>query len=442
MPIQNREPAGPNYDLIAFDAKGVERTDDPDGRMSEVILDHLRSTPVTDVFFLSHGWMGDLPAAIGQYDRWTGAMAACQDDMARMERARPGFRPLLVGIHWPSLPWGDDKFAAPVASFAPGASAASTAREGLVDRIAARTVDTPTARAAIRTILDAAQFDIAPATLPPEVRQAYEILDRELGLGAEGPDAAPGEDREPFDPERSYRQAQGASVSFGASIGDGLLAPLRTLSFWTMKDRARRIGEGPGYDLLRSLRAAGAASGRDVRFHIMGHSFGCIVASGMVAGPQGAEGNRIASLALVQGALSLWSYCSDIPYAPGRPGYFRRVVGGLVEGPIITTRSSHDSAVGRWYPYAAGVARQVEYAAPAKLPKYGGIGAYGIQGPGLAIEDHALLDANGDYGFQPGSITNLRADEYIRKGGGFEGAHGDIDNPQVAHAVWQAAGAV
>ena len=32
------------------------------------------------------------------------------------------------------------------------------------------------------------------------------------------------------------------------------------------------------------------------------------------------------SLALIQGALSIWSYCDDIPSVPGQPGYLYKVL--------------------------------------------------------------------------------------------------------------------
>ncbi len=70
-----------------------------------------------------------------------------------------------------------------------------------MDDYASRLADTPAARAAIRTIVEAALLDIAPTTLPPVVRAAYEALDRETGLSALGSGAEPGADREPFDAE-------------------------------------------------------------------------------------------------------------------------------------------------------------------------------------------------------------------------------------------------
>ena len=444
MPVEKVPGTALTYHLIAFDADGRERTDDPGGVMSKRVLDAVRETPVTDVFLFTHGWMGDVPAARDQFGRWVGVMARCSADLAKIEAQRPRFLPLLIGLHWPSLPWGDDNFGARAASFAAGAVGAAMIAPEIspVETAAARTCDSPAAREALRTIFAAAERDIAPAELPSDVRAAYEVLDREIGLRADGPEAAPGDDREPFDPDRAYRLAQDGPVSFGGSIGDGLLAPLRTLSFWTMKDRARRLGEGQAHQFLGALRDAAGGGGRAVRFHLMGHSFGCIVVSAMVAGPAGRDATVVVdSLALIQGALSLWSYCEAIPFGSSGLGYFRRLLDGRVLGPILTTRSEFDRANGRWYPWAAGVARQVDFAPPAELPKYGAVGAFGARGPGIDLVDADLLDVDGDYGFEPGRLYNLDGRRYIRKGGGFAGAHSDFDHPQVAHAIWQAAGA-
>lgn len=54
------------YHLINFDKHGRERTDDPagiDGCLSDTVAGILATEPVTDVFFMSHGWQGDVPAA-------------------------------------------------------------------------------------------------------------------------------------------------------------------------------------------------------------------------------------------------------------------------------------------------------------------------------------------------------------------------------------------
>ena len=433
MPTQST-PGGIPYHLIAFDAEGRERTDDPSGTMSKNVLAALRSEPVTDVFILSHGWQGDLPSALRQYDRWIDAMGACAADRAAIAKARPGFHPLIVGLHWPSLAWGDEELSGGNVSFgAPGASPV----DDLVEKYAARLADTVPARAALRTVIEAALNDIAPDSLPPEVRAAYVALNTEAGLGSGGEGAQPGADREPFNPDRVY-EAEQQGVSFCWPSLGGLLAPLRTLSFWKMKDRAKSFGENAGFHFLTQIQQT---VGANVRVHLMGHSFGCIVVSSTLAGP-GGNGQLVRpvnTLALIQGALSLWSFCSEIPSKPGCPGFFRSIVdGGKVSGPIITTISAKDTAVGRYYPIAAGARGDVQFA-PGELPKYGGVGSFGARGPGLNIVDLDMQPAAAAYQFAPGQIYNIESTRYICDGGGTSGAHSDIAKPEVAHAFWSAA---
>jgi hypothetical protein len=456
------------YYLVAYDKNGRERGDDPDGVMSDRIATAIRDEQVTDVFLISHGWKGDIPAARDQYGRWIKAMAECEGDRREIRQRRPDFKSLIVGFHWPSLPQGDEELGAGAQSFAvPGAAATAPgggsagdvataplapAVETLVDLYADRIADTPTARAAIRTIVTHAMA-AGPSVdaLPSDVADAYRILNDEAGMGGDGPAGHPGEDREPFDPNRAYRNARAsasklprgapgaaASPAFGGGGASALLSPLRQLSFWKMKDRGRTIGESAGFTLVKNMMAA-APAGRKVRFHLMGHSFGCIVVSGMIHGPNGTGTlpQPVSSLTLVQGATSLWGFCATIPET-GKPGYFRRIIEQKkIEGPIVTTQSKRDTAVGRLYPIAAGIALQVDFPA-GQFPKYGGLGSWGIQGPGLTLHDLAIGDATHAYSFEPTHIYNLECTGVIKDGTGASGAHSDIAKPEVAHALWEA----
>jgi hypothetical protein len=164
------------------------------------------------------------------------------------------------------------------------------------------------------------------------------------------------------------------------------------------------------------------------------------VTSAMLVGPQGQGALEcpVDSLFLVQGALSLWSYCSSIPYAPDRPGFFRPLLADRkVKGPIVATFSEHDTAVGKYYHWGAGIGRQVSYA-PGEFPKYGGSGTFGVRGPGLEIEDRDMLDRDRAYGFEAGKVYNLDASAYICHMIDGGGAHNDIAHPEVAHAFWEA----
>ena len=449
MPIQTVPETDLTYYLVCVDRTGSERTDDPDGIdgcMIARVIEVLALEPCTDVFLMTHGWRGDVPAAIAQYDRWIAAMAACTGDVERAKVVRPGFKPLLVGLHWPSQPYGNEDLASGCGvSFSEPSVGPSTSAvpdtAALVDAYADRIADTPAARQALQTIFTAAAADVAPPGLSLEVVQAYRVLDLEAGLGSDGPAAEPGGDREAFDPEAAYQSVLEDSEASYGSFGLGpVVKILQLLSFFKMKDRARMIGETSVHTLLATMQRVARESERDVRFHLMGHSFGCIVMSGALSGPPGrASAEPVHSAFLAQGAVSFWSYCSDVPHAKGSPGYFRNLVEGQrVTGAVVSTQSEHDAAVCDLYPAASFMRRDVAYAA-SEFPKYGALGAFGARGPGVDAIDLKMLDWDQPYEFKRGKIYNINSSQYIARDEGFGvGAHNDIAHPQVAHAMWSA----
>ncbi len=421
------------YALVAFGADGRERDDDADASgvlFSERVAADVASARPSDVFVFCHGWKGDVPAAEEQYGRWIAAMEGGAG-LADAGRRRPGFSPFWIGVHWPSQPWGDEELGSGDASFLPSDP---------VDLYVARLGDRPGLREAVTAVFAAAARDPAADRLPPDAEAAYRRIDALLTeVGSEGEAAAPGDDREPFDAHAYFEVARGdAEADFGFGDLGGILGPLRQLSFWKMKERARTVGEGGMHAFLVSLLQAGEGAG--TRVHLMGHSFGCIVVSAMLCGPAGtARPLGVHSLALVQGALSHWSYCKDIPVAPGIPGYFSRLLdAGTVLGPIVTTRSVHDAALSRFYPLGAGVADEVSFG-PGGYPRYGALGAFGAQALAPRASDLAMEAAGKTYPFEPGHVYNLEASMFIRKGEGASGAHNDIDGPEVAHMIWSAA---
>jgi hypothetical protein len=160
----------------------------------------------------------------------------------------------------------------------------------------------------------------------------------------------------------------------------------------------------------------------------------------MLGGPEGkgSLARPVDSLALIQGAVSLWSYAPRIPFAGSGPGYYSAVLtGAKVRGPIITTRSKFDDAVGVWYPLAS---RLHGAAFVAGLPKYGGMGTFGIQGLADEMCSNLMMqEATAPYAFQPAKVYNLDGSRFISHKQGLSGAHSDIAGPEVAHAIWAAA---
>jgi hypothetical protein len=442
MPLV-RLTASEEYFLISFDAEGSERREADGTMLSERVLKLLAdpTSGYTDVFLMSHGWKGDLPAAREQYDAWVKTMA---DEVVGRERIRarlPSFKPLMIGLHWPSLPFGDENIAATPVTVLGGAG--GTLALAAVDAVAAGTANTPASRHAIHELLAFARSTNTPQ-LSVEAKAAYAVLVEEVRAGASG-DNGVGLDDLPADPQAIIDAsvagippagARGRVLGSSGDLSDLILTPVRQLSFWAMKDRARRFGETGARALLEALASRAAVAGQ--RIHLMGHSFGCIVVSAAVAGPGPAGGIPVDTLFLVQGALSLWAFADEIPMAPGTPGYLRRVLDGdgLVRGVVVATQSRFDRAVGTFYPIGARVGRQLVLGS-GDLPKYGGIGTFGIRGVARA-RDLSILPTGSGYAFETKTVYNIESSQIIKSGGGFAGAHSDIAHPEVALVLWEA----
>jgi len=420
MPFRTIPESNTRYGLLSFDRNGQERGDDPDGVMSERLLEIAATGNATNIFLFCHGWMGDVPAAIRQYDRWIKEFDTLSEDRERAAAAFPGFSPLYIGLHWPSLPWGDEELGG--GSFA---ARETPGPEELFSAYLERFGDTAAIRDALHTIIDDARGSAGADQIPAQARAAFTVLDSELGLSA-GPDT----DGLPIDPDRMFEEGQAAS--FGGA-GGGVLDMLRTFSYWSMKRRGRSIGEGAMHRFATRLQAATTA-----HIHLMGHSFGCVVISSILCGPEPPLDRPVDSVALVQGAVSLWAFAARIPYGGG-PGYFHQAVAGKVSGPLIATRSRHDLAVNQPYRLASQASGAVSFEV-SPYPKYGAIGRFGIQGlaEDLSI-DSSMRSASEEYGFECGRVYNLEASEFICKMEGASGAHNDISGAEVAHAIWEAA---
>lgn len=421
------------YALIAFDQEGRERLDGST-LLSTALLEKAAKEPITNVFLFCHGWKGDVPAARDQYNRWIGALMASSDRQRASSRF-PKFAPLLIGLHWPSQPWGDEELGGGAFAPAPAADSFGALRGAYLKRLG----DREEIRRPLDIILGEARTNSAATALAPHVRQAYVDLNAALGLKSEGLDAPPDADRAEFDPDSAFDAGNEQGAAFGDLNLGGVLGPLRQLSYWTMKKRARTVGEGGMHTFLNNLQHATAATG--TRIHLMGHSFGTIVVSGMLGGPEcrGTLQRAVDSVVLVQGALSLWCYASSIPFGNTGAGYFSRILSDKkIQGPLVTTRSKHDTAVGVLYPLASRVNGSVSFV--PGLPKYGAIGSYGLQGVADADRtDTAMLASDGVYNLAKGRVYNLEASQFIAKKEGASGAHSDIAGPEVAHAIWEAA---
>jgi len=441
MPFETIPDSAEQYALLCFDEDGNERSDDEHGQgglLSKEILARVARDQPSHVFLFSHGWMGDVDGARNQYNRWIKAMLDLATDRAAMGAS---FKPLWIGLHWPSLPFGDEELGPDDGSFDVGEGTMSP--EALKATYLDRLNLGPEAERLLDTIIHEHRKNAAAPELPPAAHDAYERLAELAGRrsgGPVGPAQPPDAEDAPFDPDAAFVAGNAAAgVDFGrGGILGGILGPLRQLSYWTMKKRARTIGEGGMHRFVADLMNAAPHA----RVHLMGHSFGCIVVSSIVGGPDAKQKlpRHVDSLALIQGAVSLWAFGERVQKQDLK-GYFHPwVQRSAVRGPIIVSRSVHDRAVGVLYPWASAVSLSDGSfdADEENLPLYGAIGAFGIRGFS-GVEHKDMLEKSGSYGFQAGKVYNLQASNFIKRGDGISGAHSDIDGPEVAHALWQSA---
>src|SRR5262249_44524194 len=170
--------------------------------------------------------------------------------------------------------------------------------------------------------------------------------------------------------------AAGLGDVFG-TLWDGAKDVLRTTTYYEMKRRAGVVGKAGVGALLKRVNTDLPA----LRFHLLGHSFGARVMSFALTGlPVTAVGPKspVKSLFLLQGALSHFSFADTLPFDRSRSG---ALAGRAkhVDGPLLTTHSKKDLAVGVAYPVASFIARQDASAAAESDFRWGAMGHDGAQ---------------------------------------------------------------
>ena len=423
-------------------------------------LAEVAAAGVTDLFAFSHGWGTAQDAARRLYDQMFPMIRAAAQGQAGLGKL--GF----AGIYWPSL-WFPPTQATP-----PSAAGAQQADSGALVGLSAGTAALSGAdiAAALRPgFADPAQQDA--------ITQIGRLIDEgETAAGSAESDAAKQQRLQQIDqlikslvpppPDGEFEDSgetalllgddpaadyQAAADAFGTAapagaqqgIGDwfgkainGAKDVLRVFSYNTMKARAGTVGRNGVGPLLAALHAQSPG----VRVHLLGHSFGARLVSFALAGVGAPASSPVASLLLLQGAFSHWSFAhaQDNPF--GSPGALNAYA-DRVHGPLVATHTVYDWAVGVWYPKASFLAQQDTEAAVAD--RWGGMGADGFQAVKPAIDTSMPAQGGTGYGFAPGTFYRVDAASVINDTAGepFSGAHSDIKKIPVAQLAAAAAAA-
>jgi hypothetical protein len=419
------------YHLVKYNRTGLEIELEDKSLSSDKVADDIAKQEVSDVFVISHGWQSDLNGAYKQYDKWYEAVVQDFAGIVSVEKKRGGnFSPLVVGIHWPSLVRGDEH-----------AKAIGGGDESIEDLIAFISDDGSTQNQ-LRAI--ASNVSAACAQAPTVAAQSgarafpapdIEKLKAQLALAATNVGKA-------INANVGRLIDKTAEIAEFAMINniDPEYALMRLVSFWRMREMARQVGERGGYKLLCKMQSA-VRPGQKVRFHLIGHSFGCIVVSAVMAGTNTDDVKNVDTVLLLQGALALWSFSKDDPNQKDADGHsFPALFADLadkVNRAIVSTRADNDRAVGWGYPVAARLWELGEERPVAAFPNFGALGAFGAQGDGVQAVPLDKPSPGQHYNFSGGKYFNVNASKFIQKDlDPFSGAHCDIANPGVAQLLW------
>jgi len=403
---------------------------------------------VTDLFFISHGWLQNAEAARDFYRKFFESFVA-----VAQPNDLPGRTFTIVGIIWPSKEFDELVAVSGVPGGTQGSASLKAAdkasQQALQEKLermkeifiqpaqkqtldGAKTLlldieDKASARQEfvdkIRSLLDPAAANSEDASdtffkddgneLMKNLKVAEDDVDDEVA-GAGGSASLPlgvG----------TVHAMEGGAASLAAFLSGFKAAAMNLLNFTTyleMKARAGKVGKDGVAKLIDKLAP------EVNRIHLIGHSFGGRVVTAAAAT---CSTDKIKSMSLLQTAFSHNGFSKSMK------GFFRSVVDqNRVKGPIIVTHTKNDKAVGVAYPLASRIAGDKTAAFGDENDKFGGLGRNGAQQMGKdELVKGDLLDATADYAFQAGKFFNLEGSAFIK-------GHGDVTGKEIAHAVRKA----
>jgi len=415
---------------------------------------------ITDLFAFSHGWNNSQADARALY-----ALLFAQLASQAQSGLRPNTKLGVCGVIWPSLQWADEAmpgtgsvsrggggaaaFGGPAPAPAPSPKAISD--EALVEELAQvfttreqKKAITELARLLAQRPNDDAQLkrfqtlmrplaSTANRSAPPEERGQRALLDKDhaevfdrmsqASLLAEVPPPVP----------------SGGAAGFGIDLSgrwEGAKQALRQLTYWQMKERAGVVGQRGLGKLIGEL----SAQMPSLRVHLIGHSFGARLVSFTLTGlPPTAQGaaSPVKSVTLLQGAFSHFAFSPSLPQAPARAGALNGMA-QRVDGPVVVSFTSADTAIGIFYPWASIAAGTDASNLSDPLYPWGAMGSDGAQAVNATVMP--FNEAGTAYSFAAGRFYNLDGNSFMTKGGPPAGAHGDIIYPKIAWAILSAAG--
>ena len=451
--------------MLAFDKEGKPEN----AAAINQFISETKTRGLSDVFIFSHGWNNDRSAAMSLYRRFFAEVGKVLNDPKTTKR-NGASKIGVAGVVWPSILWPDD---APSDGDGPGPVLPDPGQQGGVALDGGQPASVKTTTLAqingeLKKVYDGEQQALIDSLIElletrPETDRALFEFQSQLAqliasespahLDPKHPDDAEGSIGNisasdwPGFLERIANRAQkrgavdgdGGGVAFGnpfKKLWGGAKEALRVATYWQMKNRAGVVGRKG----LSPIVARLATDAPGVRVHLLGHSFGARLVSFVLAGLPDTmtEANSpVKSLFLLQGAFSHYAFADVLPHDHARSGGLKGM-GKRVDGPLLTTHSRRDHAVGASYPAASFVNRDDSVAsAEDEASRWGAMGHDGAQAVSATGLD---LGAPGTtYPFATGAWLNLDGNKVIIHGSLPSGAHSDIVHPETAWAALAAA---
>lgn len=424
------------YYIIPFDKDG--RCEGPR------TFDHLIANAAgqSDIFLFSHGWNNDWSAASARYEDFISGFMKLRADRALPVPAN--YRPLLVGIFWPSqaLEWFDSEQGPDIAVADPARQdkTVSISRDLLHD---IATGLRPEGRGRFYELVQSDQLELAEAT------ELAVILAKLVGGDDEGVIGGPPSAEDLLAAASAMTTDEPHYDAVGTATGGaetpqaaldlgGILKKLdprnllRPFTVWQMKDRAGTVGANGVANLLTALLSATSKTPQrsEARVHLVGHSFGCKVVLSATCAPATLP-RPVESALLLQPAVSQYAFAPAVPERNVRGGFTKALE--RINRPIMATFSARDVVLTRMFHLALRRHDDLgELRIAADTPSiFGALGGFGPQASAaeiVLIRDPVMpYDVSGT-----GRIIGVNGTRTI-------GGHGDICNPSTWWAAYSLA---
>ncbi|HLK69023.1 MAG TPA: hypothetical protein VKU19_36575 [Bryobacteraceae bacterium] len=383
--------------ILQFDKSGSLKSQ----KTAAHLISALESGDFSDVYIFSHGWNNTFDDALKLY---RGFFRGYQD-LRRSRKLNDGaYKPLFLGIHWPSiilvLPWeSGPKIAATPAAAQPESVEDNLGRlKDLISELLPEESRPDFYELMDQPALNARQSAqlagiLAPLYAGSELGEGFGKVEADalVDLWKSVPSDATKPTGEFGFADDSENTTDEPTAAFSLKDLDPRNAA-RVTTVLIMKDRAGLVGNQGVGPLLAKMLAAG-----ERRFHLIGHSYGCRVLLAAVCVPYNPP-PAVDTMLLLQPAVNMFCFAPLVP-DKGVKGGFRAAL-DRVRQPIYSTFSDQDTPLHGLFHLAARRSSDLgEVRIAAGEPSiYGALGGYGPGGlPSSEGYNVSLLDSGKAY---------------------------------------------